>query len=151
MPKRRRRIIVVLDTNIFVGNFLTNSPRSLNRRVIRLWFVERKFKLALSSEIQEEYFRIFSDVLKFDNERVRRWKARFDDKTITESVHLGTRHDFSRDPKDNKFLAAAAAARAKFLITRDRDLLDISEEHKRKLKFKIVTPKQFLDYWETLS
>jgi predicted nucleic acid-binding protein len=66
-------------------------------------------------------------------------------------VHLGTRHDFSRDPKDNKFLAAATAAKAKFLITHDRDLLDISDEDKRKLKFKIVTPQQFLDYWESLS
>ena len=43
------------------------------------------------------------------------------------------------------------AAKAQFLITNDRDLLEIAEADKRRLKFRIVTPEQFLEYWENLS
>lgn len=46
MPKRRRTINVVLDTSVFVRNFLSRSLGSPNRRVIRLWLVEPKFKLS---------------------------------------------------------------------------------------------------------
>ena len=57
----------------------------------------------------------------------------------------------SRDPKDNVFIATAIAAKAKFLVTNDRDLLDIDEAKKRTLRFKIVTPTEFLQLLESLD
>ena len=42
------------------------------------------------------------------------------------------------------FIATAIAAKAKFLVTNDRDLLDIADAEKRNLKFDIVKPEQFL-------
>lgn len=66
MPNRRRRMAVVIDTNIFVRSFLTRSRHSPNRLVIRSWLVEREFKLALSDAIREEYMRIFEEMLGFD-------------------------------------------------------------------------------------
>jgi predicted nucleic acid-binding protein len=48
------------------------------------------------------------------------------------------------------FIAAAKAAKAQFLVTNDRDLLEISEEDKRQLSFLIVTPRQFLKQLEQL-
>ena len=148
MPKRRRTIKVVVDTNVFVGNFLTRSRGSPNRRVIRLWLVERKFKLALSSDIEAEYLRIFEDLLGFDTDTLMSWKRRFGNKRITQTVGGGT-SSLGRDPKDNVFIATATAAKAKFLVTNDRDLLDISEAKKRTLRFKIVTPTQFLELLES--
>ena len=50
----------------------------------------------------------------------------------------------SRDPDDNLLLATAVAGKAKFLITHDRDLLDLPEAQRRKFKFEIVTPGDFL-------
>ena len=41
------------------------------------------------------------------------------------------------DPKDQIFLEAALAARADFLVTKDRELLKL---HKRPLPFRIVKP-----------
>ena len=41
------------------------------------------------------------------------------------------------DPDDQVFLEAAAAARADYLVTKDRDLLDLG---RRKLPFQIVSP-----------
>jgi putative PIN family toxin of toxin-antitoxin system len=143
MPKRRRRIKVVVDTNVFVGNFLTRSRGSPNRRVIRSWLVERKFKLALSREIEAEYLRIFEELLGFESEKLISWERRFADKRITKTVGVGA-SSLSRDPKDNVFIATATAAKAKFLITNDRDLLDISDDEKRTLRFGIVKPTEFL-------
>jgi len=45
-----------------------------------------------------------------------------------------------RDPDDQKFLEAALAAGAGFLLTRDRALLDLA---RRVLPFRIVTPAGF--------
>lgn len=143
MPKRRRTINVVLDTNVFMRNFLSRSGGSPNRRMIRLWLVERKFKLALSSEIEAEYLRIFEELLGFDRNTLIAWKRRFGNKRITQTVGVGA-SSLSRDPKDNVFIATATSAKAKFLVTNDRDLLDISEVMKRTLRFEIATPRQFL-------
>ena len=46
------------------------------------------------------------------------------------------------DPDDQKFLEAALAANAQFLITKDRKLLALAR--KPGMPFKIVTPAQFL-------
>ena len=148
---KRHRLIVVIDTNVFIGNFISRSVRSPNRRVIRLWLVDRAFKLALSAGIRKEYLRIFAEVLGFDSNRRTRWEQRFDDKRIIETIRTAKERRISRDPNDDMFIAVATAARAKFLITNDRDLLDISDEDKRKLKFQIVTPGQFLKQWDALQ
>ena len=52
---------------------------------------------------------------------------------------------------DDIFIATAIAAKADYLITNDRDLLEISEADKHKLKFQIVTPQEFLKQWEQLQ
>src|SRR5207244_2215251 len=108
---------------------LTHSRRSPNRRVIRPWLIERNFKLALSSDVQHEYLRIFQDLLGFDKNRLEKWRRKFGDKRVAESIGVGTSL-LSRDPKDNVFIATATAAKAKFLVTNDRGLLDISEQDK---------------------
>lgn len=143
MPNRRRRMAVVIDTNIFVRSFLTRSRHSPNRLVIRSWLVEREFKLALSDAIREEYMRIFEEMLGFDKERLGSWKKRFGDKRIAKTIGVGT-STLSRDPDDNAFIATATAAKAKYLVTNDRDLLDIAEAEQRTLRFDIVKPEQFL-------
>lgn len=87
----------------------------------------------------------------FDDEILYGWQARFNNKRITETFNIDISLRISRDPNDDMFIAVAIAARAKFLITNDRDLLDISDADKRKLKFQIVTPAQFLKQWDALQ
>ena len=94
---------------------------------------------------------MFDDVLGFDDKLLLRWQERFNNKRLSESFNVGLSLRISRDPNDDMFIAVAIAARAKFLITNDRDLLDISAEDKRKLKFQIVTPGQFLKQWDALQ
>jgi uncharacterized protein len=57
---------------------------------------------------------------------------------LTEPDHIPP---ISRDPKDDVFLACAAACAADFLVTGDDDLLSIKEYRGTKL----VSPAQFLE------
>jgi predicted nucleic acid-binding protein len=41
-------------------------------------------------------------------------------------------------------LATALVGKADFLITNDKDLLEIAEADKKKFKFRIVSPIEFL-------
>jgi predicted nucleic acid-binding protein len=45
-----------------------------------------------------------------------------------------------RDPKDDKFIEAALAAKASLLLARDTDLTDLE----KPFGIEIVTPRQFL-------
>ena len=63
--------------------------------------------------------------------------------TITH-VNLGARPKASRDHDDNLLLATALGGKASFLVTNDRDLLDIPTIERKRFKFEIVTPRQLL-------
>jgi putative PIN family toxin of toxin-antitoxin system len=50
------------------------------------------------------------------------------------------RRPVCRDPKDDKFLETALAARAQTVVTRDADLTDLE----KPFGIEILTPRQFL-------
>ena len=90
--------------------------------------------------------RIFREVLEFDAETISRWQQRFTSRRFVKTVNPKINPTLSRDPNDDMFIAAAKAAKAQFLVTNDRDLLEINEEDKCRLAFLIVTPQQFLKH-----
>jgi predicted nucleic acid-binding protein len=47
------------------------------------------------------------------------------------------------DPDDQKFLEAALAAGASFLVTKDRALLELAKRKRARLPFRIVAPADF--------
>jgi predicted nucleic acid-binding protein len=83
-----------------------------------------------------------------DVETINAWKQRFCEDRRCTLVRLGRRYTESRDPDDNIMLATALAGRADYLITNDKDLLDLPESFQRKLPFAIVTPAGFLKGFE---
>ena len=110
--------------------------------------VERRVRLAIAREILEEYLQIFDELLAFTREQLSDWRLRFGEKKSCKMVVPRTKPRMSRDPDDNKFIAAAAAAKAIYLLTNDLDLLEIDDADKQRLKFAIVTPRDFLDQWD---
>jgi predicted nucleic acid-binding protein len=48
-----------------------------------------------------------------------------------------------RDPDDQKFLEAALAAGARFLVTKDRALLELARRRSRPVPFRILKPAEF--------
>jgi predicted nucleic acid-binding protein len=63
------------------------------------------------------------------------------------SVAASTRVVLSRDAKDDHYLSLCKQIDADFLITGDRDLLDISPDALKKqgIRTRIINPRQFIE------
>jgi len=144
---RKNRIPVVLDTNVVVGFYLSTSPASPNVRLWRLWRDRKKLQYIVCNELVEEYLDALARV-GIAEIRIAAFAERLQLRETVDHVNLGARFYASRDPDDNVLLAAAVAGRAEFLITYDKDLLDISERIRRKFRFEIVTPWTFLEHFK---
>ncbi len=84
----------------------------------------RHFQLALSEATLEELVTVLHRpkiARYFDGDALVDYLAML--ARISEFVTPTQRIDACRDPKDNQFLEVAVAARAKILVTGDRDLL----------------------------
>ena len=147
MPARKDRIPVVFDTNLVVKRYLSKNPASASATIFRLWRYERKLQLIVSDEVTAEYFEILERV-GIAAGRVARFRQQISTASIVTHVNLGARYTISRAPDDDVLLATAAAGQAQFLITNDKDLLDIPLAQKRRFKFEIVTPAVFLSRQE---
>ena len=143
MPARKHCVRVVLDTNIFVGYYLSRSPTSANAQVVRLWRDLRQLQLIVSDPIVEEYLEVLPR-LRVEKRRVQSLSDRLRRRSTVSHVNLGARVVASRDPDDNLMLATAKTGRTAYLFTNDHDLLDIPTTQRRLFRFKIVTPQQLL-------
>ena len=117
---------VVIDTVVFVRSLL--NPHSAPGRVIFAHADE--YRLILSAPIVREILEVLQRpeitskirfVAGMDTRRV------LDLLSQAEIVELSSIPQVSRDPKDDKFLATAVAGEADYVISEDRDLLDLGE------------------------
>ena len=143
MPPRKRRIPVVFDTNVIVGFYLSRAPGSANQQAFRLWRDQRKLQLIVSDEIVREYLELLTR-LGVSEPLVIRLEKRLERRTTVTNVRLGSRPKVSRDPDDNLMIATARSGKARFLVTNDRDLLDITAQEQARLRLEIVTPNELL-------
>jgi uncharacterized protein len=141
---RKQRNTVVLDTNVLVRALKTRSLSSPNQRILRLWLLSKRLQLVVSDQLVEEYLQVFAELLDFDSDLLDEWEQRFLNDARSTVVNLGRRYNFSRDPDDNLLLATAAAGPAEYLISNDRDLLDIDSAVTSRLPFQIVSPAALL-------
>ena len=148
MVAKRQRVQVVFDTNVFVRALKKRSGGSPNYRLLKLWLIEKKLQLVVCADLVEEYLRVFHDDLLLDIEQVLQWRQRFEDDRRVTWVNLGRRDRTSRDPDDDMLVATSLAGKVEFLISNDRDLLDISLEGQKQLRFRIVPPAAFLKWFD---
>src|SRR5207249_1958767 len=140
---RKRRIPVVFDTNVIVGFYLSRTPSSANQQAFRLWRDQRKLQLIVSDEILREYLEVLTR-LGVSEPLVIRLEKRFARRKTVTNVRLGSRPKVSRDPDDNLMIATARSGKARFLVTNDQDLLDITAQKQARLRLEIVTPNELL-------
>jgi putative PIN family toxin of toxin-antitoxin system len=143
VPRRKERIAVVFDTNVLIAFYLSKNSKSVVAKIIRLWRNERKLQMIVSNEIIAEYLEILERVGINEN-RIEKLKEILETFGIVSKFSLGKIPTESRDADDNLMLATALIGKADFLITNDKDLLDIADSDKKKFKFRIVTPIKFL-------
>lgn len=131
---------VVLDTNVVISATLIRGGNE--DRILRAW-QRGAFELVLSPQILDEMGRALS------YEKLRKFQWMKEREIITllqtlaqESVLVSGRVTVkvSRDPEDDKFLAAAIEGQAQYVVSGDRDLLDV----KVYRGIRIVRPAVFL-------
>lgn len=131
----------VLDANVYVSAFVRpeGPPGQIVERLLR----DRAFELVLSAEITEEVLQAlaYPKVLKSARTKVEPDLWFEDIVMLAEFVTDQQIESVSRDPDDDKYIAAAIEGRASFVVSGDPDLLDIKENQ----WVRIVTPRAFLD------
>lgn len=132
----------VLDANVFVSAAI--RPGGPPGRIIERFLGEHGFTLVLSEDIVREVLRAL------EYPKVRRYVRRdldpalwFEDLVVLAEFVAGTVQvtGVSDDPDDDKYLAAAIAGRASFVVTGDPHLLTVREYE----GVRIITPRSFLD------
>ena len=143
MPPRKRRIPVVFDTNVLVGFYLSHSPTSANQQAFRLWRDQRRIQLIVSDDVLREYLEVLTR-LTIPASLITRLEERLMRRSTVTRVSLGSRPNVSRDPDDNVMIATARPGKARFIVTNDRDLLEIPAAEQAKLRLKVITPQEFV-------
>jgi putative PIN family toxin of toxin-antitoxin system len=137
MPK------VVIDANVIVSAMFGGIPRKAFLKALRTYdvYVSPEIKLELSGLLNELEN-------KLDRPKIRRLRSIVLNLLSTsKEVAASKKIELSRDKKDNAYLNLCLRVRADFLLTGDKDLLEISP---KKLKpsglnrLKIVSPDVFL-------
>ncbi len=129
-------IRLVLDTNVFIsGIFWSGAPS----KIINAWYDE-KIKIVCSLDIIEEYTRV-SSVLskKYPNINIDSIiNLIVKESELFPSTKL--KEPVSRDPDDDKFIAAALTAQCYLIISGDADLLTVTGYS----GIEIITPSKFV-------
>lgn len=137
MPK------IVIDANVIVSAMFGGTPRKAFLKALRTCdvFISPEIKLELSGLLDE-----LED--KLGRSGIRRLRSIVLNLLSTSKEAVASRKiELSRDKKDNAYLNLCLKVRANYLLTRDKDLLEISP---KKLKpsglnrLKIVSPDVFL-------
>lgn len=133
---------VVLDTVIFIRALL--NPHGFSGRL--LFEYSNDYRLVLSLQLIEEILEVLGR-----REIIERFHLRQTNlpeamarliKSINsaEIIEIDEIPAISRDPKDDKFLATAKTANADYLVSADKDLLDL----KRYKGVEIIDAETFL-------
>lgn len=131
---------VVFDTVVFVRALI--NPRSHWGRL--LFENSLQYRLFVSQQILIEILEVLQRpkmTAKFHTLFDRDIKRVLQIISQAEVVEISDIPKVSRDVKDDKFLATAKAANADYLISADRDLLDLKEYQ----GIKIITAEDFLN------
>ncbi len=144
MALKKDRIRAVFDTNLFITRFIKHNRQGINRCVIDLWQEQRKIQLIISEVLQDEYLYVLENYVNISASRLNSLKIRLETASYITRVNPGKRFYLSRDPKDNMLIDTAHIGNANFLITHDKDLLEIPKTELKGFRFEIVTPFEFL-------
>ncbi len=127
----------VFDTNILVSAFATQGLCA--RLLIRA--NRREFDLFISPAIRQEFERALGRKVGLSKEEIREALLLLEEaaKTVDPANRNIRIIGICRDEPDHAILEAALAGQAEFIVTGDRDLLDLKEFR----KIRIMTPREF--------
>lgn len=129
----------VLDTNIVISSALGGALVL----VLEKWD-QGKFTVIITSDILSEYFEVLNRSkfrLKQETiDKITRYIYQFSEFVVPEEQI----HFVEADPKDDKFLEAAIAGKADFIVSGDKHLLDLKEFQ----SIPILSGTEFIQFLE---
>jgi putative PIN family toxin of toxin-antitoxin system len=134
-------IRVVVDTNVLVSGLVRRHPQAPPALVIEAWRAGL-FDLAVSSHIMGEVERTLQDPY-FQRRISPQQAARFIDLLSLEATEVEVSEPVeaaASHPEDDWILATAAIGEARYIVTGDRQLLDLGTYRGTA----IISPRQFL-------
>lgn len=148
------KLRIVFDCMIFLQAVL--SKKSIAFKLFE-YLDENSFTLFFSQEILDEIVDVLHRPLlrakysQITDEVVETFLSRVLKKAVFVKA-VPTKFKYSRDPKDEKYINLAIEIQADYIVSRDRDLLDLmtdvsveGKEFRQKLRpLKIVEPIEFL-------
>ena len=148
------QICVIFDCNIYLQALLNpNSPASACLALVHTGRVAA----CLSAQILDEISEVLSRPFVFNllpHATPEMIQAFLSDIIAASSLirHIPAKFAFARDPKDEPYINLAVAAGADYIVTRDKDLLDLMTSHTDEAKefrqrfrpLKVVDPVAFL-------
>jgi putative PIN family toxin of toxin-antitoxin system len=135
-------IRAVLDANVYVSAAV--RPEGPPGLVIERFLRDSAFEIVMSQGIIDEVLRAlaYPKVRKYVRPGLdpELW---FEDIVVLSHLMSGERElkGVSKDPDDDKYIAAAMEGRAGFVVAGDSDLLDVKEYE----GIRIISPRAFLD------
>ncbi len=114
---------IILDTNLWISYLISNRLIKID-----LLIEQGKIRLIFSEESLQEFIAVASRPKfrkYFSEEDIKELLGLFDYYGELEEVHSVV--EVCRDPKDNFLLALAKDSQADYLITGDKDLLEIKQ------------------------
>ncbi|HCN37622.1 MAG TPA: putative toxin-antitoxin system toxin component, PIN family [Bacteroidetes bacterium] len=129
--------LIVIDTNIWISFLITNRYKKLENLLI-----ENEIIILFSEELLLE----FSEVI--NRPKFKKYFSEIDVEELLNSlgnyikfIEVNSKVSICRDPKDNFLLSLSLDGNADYLITGDKDLLEI----KKISDTKIITISEFLN------
>lgn len=127
MPRKNKRVIV--DTNLWISFLLTKNLAALD-----ILFQSNNITLLFSKELLDEFIEVTGR---------SKFKKYFSPEDLQALIISIKRHaefiivssvtNVCRDPKDNFILSLAKDGKANYLISGDKDLLDLKKVEKTKI------------------
>ena|SRR3989338_1678996 len=134
---------VVIDTVVFVRSLI--NPHSRSGQIV---FSHNKlYELYVSEPVIKEILEVLQRpelTSKFNSLKKMNYKKILIILSHAQAVEISKIPEVSRDPKDNIFIATSIEAKTDYLVSEDRDLLDL----KKYRGIKIINTKKFLQILE---
>ena len=133
-------MILVLDTNVWLDWLLFHDP---SVAALKAAVAEGRAEIFIDAAGEAELARVLAyDLGRHSIDAEKQAACLAECRCIAKRLEDVPAFDGAAlprcaDPDDQVFLEAAAAARADYLVTKDRELLDLA---RRKLPFQIVSP-----------
>ena len=125
----QKKTKVIIDTNLWVSFLISRRFEKLDflfsSRKICLLFSERSFSEFINV-VRREKFRKYFSKDDIDELSIKM-------KNVAKIVQINSVQTQCRDPKDNFLLELAVDGRADYLITGDKDLLELKTVDKTKI------------------